>query len=171
MDDVVVLAFSSLRSDPIQHRKWRRLREMHTYSAPTTPPSRSSEIWWSGRWDQQHDGVVSMVESMRRQGFACLRGGERTEKGGFRKRAAASRKLDQPKPRRCGPFYSRPILHQGLGHAGLLPPAIASLGANMPGTSMQWRGVHDRVWLMWPGLAPGPAALGPTSQGPAGHPC
>jgi hypothetical protein len=65
MDDVVVLAVFSSRSDPIQRRKWRRLREMHTYSAPTTPPSRSSEIWWSGRWDQQHDGVVSMVESMR----------------------------------------------------------------------------------------------------------
>jgi hypothetical protein len=34
-----------------------------------------------------------MVESMHRQGFACLRGERRTEKRGFRKRAAASRKL------------------------------------------------------------------------------
>jgi hypothetical protein len=25
---------------------------------------------WSGRWDQQHDGVVLMVESIYRQGFA-----------------------------------------------------------------------------------------------------
>jgi hypothetical protein len=33
-----------------------------------------------------------MVESFRRQGFACLRGGERTEKGGFRKRAAVPQK-------------------------------------------------------------------------------
>jgi hypothetical protein len=90
--DVVVLAFSSSRSDPILRRKWRRLRELHTYSAPTTPPSRSSEIWWSSRWDRQHDGVVSMVESFRRQGFACLRGGKRTEKGGFRKRAAVPQK-------------------------------------------------------------------------------
>jgi hypothetical protein len=81
MDDVVVLAFSFSRSDPIQRRKWRCLREMHTYSAPMTPPSRSSEIWWSDRWDRQHNGVVSMVESMHRQGFACLRGGRRTEKG------------------------------------------------------------------------------------------
>jgi hypothetical protein len=89
---VVVLVVSSSRSDPILRRKWRRLRELHTYSAPTTPPSRSSEIWWSGSWDRQHDGVVSMVESIRRQGFACLRGGERTEKGGFRKRAAASQR-------------------------------------------------------------------------------
>jgi hypothetical protein len=37
VDDVVVLAFSSLRSDPIQRHKWRRLWEMHTYNAPTTP--------------------------------------------------------------------------------------------------------------------------------------
>jgi hypothetical protein len=66
VDDVVILAFSSSRSDPIQRRRWRRLREMHTYSTPTTPPSRSSEIWWSDRWDRQHDGVISMVESMRR---------------------------------------------------------------------------------------------------------
>jgi hypothetical protein len=66
MDDVVVLAFSSPRSDLSQRRKWRCLQEMHTYSAPTTPPSWSSEIWWSGRWDRQHDGVVSMVESMHR---------------------------------------------------------------------------------------------------------
>jgi hypothetical protein len=93
MEDVVVLAFSSSRFDPIQRRKWRRLQEMHTYNAPTTPPSRSSEIWWSGRWDRQHDVVVSMVESMRRQGFACLRGGRKTEKGGFGNRAAAPRKF------------------------------------------------------------------------------
>jgi hypothetical protein len=110
MDDVVVLAFSSSRSDPIQRCKWRRLREMHTYSAPTTPPSRSSEIWWSGRWDRQHDSVVSMVESMRRQGFACLRGGRRTEKEGFRNRAAAPRKLGHTKPVAPCSFYSRSIL-------------------------------------------------------------
>jgi hypothetical protein len=30
---------------------------------------------------------------MRQQGFACLRGGRKKEKGGFRKWAAASRKL------------------------------------------------------------------------------
>jgi hypothetical protein len=95
VDGVVVLAVSSSRSEPIQRRKWQRLREMHTYSAPTTPPSRSSEILWSGRWDRQHDGMVSMVESMRRHGFACLRGGRRTEKWGFRNRAAAPHKLGQ----------------------------------------------------------------------------
>jgi hypothetical protein len=42
---------------------------MHTYSATTTPPTRSSEIWWSGRWDQQHDSVVLMVENICGQGF------------------------------------------------------------------------------------------------------
>jgi hypothetical protein len=40
------------------------------YSAATTPPPWSSKVWWSGRWDQQHDGVVLMVESICRQGFA-----------------------------------------------------------------------------------------------------
>jgi hypothetical protein len=48
VDDVVVLAVSSSRSEPIQHRKWQRLREMHTCSTPTTPPPQTSEIWWSG---------------------------------------------------------------------------------------------------------------------------
>jgi hypothetical protein len=85
-------------SDLIQHRKWRRLREMHTCSTPTTLPPWSSEIWWSGRWDRQHDSVVSMVESFCRQGFACLRGGRRTVKRGFRLRAAPPRKLDLPRP-------------------------------------------------------------------------
>jgi hypothetical protein len=113
VDDVVVLAISSSRSDPIQRRKWRRLREMHMYSAPTTPPSRSSKIWWSGRWDRHHDGVVSMVESMLRQGFACLRGGRRTEKGGFRKRAAASRKLGLPAAGRSVSFYKHRTLGAG----------------------------------------------------------
>jgi hypothetical protein len=39
----------------------------------TTPASRSSEAWWSGRWDQQHDGVVHMMESICGQGFAYMR--------------------------------------------------------------------------------------------------
>jgi hypothetical protein len=69
----------TIRSD--QRCKWRCLRVMHTYSAPMTPPSWYSEIWWSGRWDRQHDGMVSMVESMRRQSYACLRGEKRTKKG------------------------------------------------------------------------------------------
>jgi hypothetical protein len=63
MDDVVVLAVSSPRSDPIQHRKLRRLREMHTYGATTSPPSLVQQVWWRDRLDQQHDGVVLMVES------------------------------------------------------------------------------------------------------------
>jgi hypothetical protein len=59
---------------------------------------RSSEIWWSGRWDWQHKGVVPMVESIRRQGFTCLRGERWTEKGGFRNRATDPRRLGQTKP-------------------------------------------------------------------------
>jgi hypothetical protein len=46
---------------------------MHTYSAATTPPPWSSKVQWSGRWDQQHDGVVLMVESICGQGFAYAR--------------------------------------------------------------------------------------------------
>jgi hypothetical protein len=107
VEDVVVLAISSSRSDPIQRLKWRRLREMHTYNAPMTLPSWSREIWWSGKWDRQHDGMVSMVDSMRRQGFAYLHGGERTEKGGFRNRAAAPQKLGLQKPLASWPFYKR----------------------------------------------------------------
>jgi hypothetical protein len=63
VDDVVVLAVSSPRSDPIQRRKWRRLREMHTYGAVTSPPSLVQQVWWRDRLDLQHDGVVLMVES------------------------------------------------------------------------------------------------------------
>jgi hypothetical protein len=43
------------------------------YRATTPPPPRSSKVWWSGRWDQQHDGVVLMVESICGQGFAYTR--------------------------------------------------------------------------------------------------
>jgi hypothetical protein len=38
-----------------------------------TPPPQSSKVRWSGRWDQQHDGVVLMVESVCGQGFAYAR--------------------------------------------------------------------------------------------------
>jgi hypothetical protein len=67
---VVVLAYPP--RDPIRSKRHngRRLRALHTYIASTTPPPRSSKARWSGRWDQQHDGVVFMVESIRRQGFA-----------------------------------------------------------------------------------------------------
>jgi hypothetical protein len=63
MDDVVVLAVSSPRSDPIQRRKWRRLREMHTYGAAMSPPSLVQQVCWRDRLDQQHDGVVLIVEN------------------------------------------------------------------------------------------------------------
>jgi hypothetical protein len=46
---------------------------MHMYSATMSPPPRSSKVRWSGRYDQQHDGVVLMVESICGQGFAYAR--------------------------------------------------------------------------------------------------
>src|SRR3954462_2632049 len=58
MVDVVVLAVSSSRSDPILRRKWRRLREMHTYGTATSPPSLVQQVGWRDGLDLQHDGVV-----------------------------------------------------------------------------------------------------------------
>jgi hypothetical protein len=72
MVGVVVLA--SPPRDPIRskrHNGWR-LRALHTYNA-STPPPRFSKVRWSGRWDQQHDGVVLMVEGICGQGFAYVR--------------------------------------------------------------------------------------------------
>jgi hypothetical protein len=82
MDDVVVLAFFSLRSDPIQRRKWRRLREMHTYGTSTSPPSLVQQVCWRDRLDQQHDGVVLMVENFfSRASPTCSRERERDVEG------------------------------------------------------------------------------------------
>jgi hypothetical protein len=39
------------------------------YSATTPPAPWSSKVQWSGRWDEQHDSVVLMVESICGQGF------------------------------------------------------------------------------------------------------
>jgi hypothetical protein len=35
---------------------------MHTYGAVMSPPSLVQQVWWRDRLDQQHDGVVLMVE-------------------------------------------------------------------------------------------------------------
>src|SRR3954463_11633347 len=56
--DVVVLAVSSSRSDPILRRKWRRLREMHTYGSVTSPPSLVQQVGWRDGLDLQHDDVM-----------------------------------------------------------------------------------------------------------------
>jgi hypothetical protein len=64
---------SSSRSDLIQAPQRARLRALHTYIATTPPPPQSSEMRCNGRWDQQHDGVVLMVESICGQGFAYAR--------------------------------------------------------------------------------------------------
>jgi hypothetical protein len=72
MNVVGVVVLASPPRDPIRSKRHngRCLRALHTYSAMTTPPPRSSKARWSGRWDQQHDGMVLMVESIRGQGFA-----------------------------------------------------------------------------------------------------
>jgi hypothetical protein len=75
MNVVGVVILASPPRDPIRSKRHnrRRLRALHTYSTTTTPPPRSSKAWWSGRWDQQHDSVVLMVESICRQDFAYAR--------------------------------------------------------------------------------------------------
>jgi hypothetical protein len=75
MNVVGVVVLASPPRDPIRSKRHngRRLRALHTYRAATTPPPRSSKARWSGRWDQQHDGVVLMVDSICEQGFAYAR--------------------------------------------------------------------------------------------------
>jgi hypothetical protein len=73
MNVVGIVVLASPPRDPFQSKRHngRRLRVLHTYSATTPPPPRSRKVWWSGRWYQQHDGVVLMVEKFL-QGFAKL---------------------------------------------------------------------------------------------------
>jgi hypothetical protein len=74
VDDVVILAVSSSRSNLIQRRKWRHLREMHTYGVAMSPPSLVQQVWWRNRLDQHHDGVVLMVENFcSRTSHTCSR--------------------------------------------------------------------------------------------------
>jgi hypothetical protein len=72
MNMVSVVVLASPPRDPIRSKchNGRHLRALHMYRATTTPPPRSSKVWWSGRWDQQHDGMVLIVESICGQGFA-----------------------------------------------------------------------------------------------------
>jgi hypothetical protein len=76
MNVVGVVVLASPPRDLIRSKRHneRRLQAIHTYSAATPPPPpRSSKVRWSGRWDQQHDGVVLMVESICGQSFAYAR--------------------------------------------------------------------------------------------------
>jgi hypothetical protein len=75
MNVVGVVVLASPPREPIRSKRHngRHLRALYTYSAATTPPPWSSKVRWSGRWDQQHDGVVPMVESIYGQGFADAR--------------------------------------------------------------------------------------------------
>jgi hypothetical protein len=54
---------------------------------------------WSGRWDQQHDGVVLMVESICGQGFAYARKVEEKGKKNLVKLEATSYKRDSRQQR------------------------------------------------------------------------
>jgi hypothetical protein len=89
MNLVGVVVLASPPRDPIRSKRHngRRLRALHTYGAVTTPPTWSSKVWWSGRWDQKHDGVVLIVESICRQGFAYARRWKKTGKRSSQTRA------------------------------------------------------------------------------------
>jgi hypothetical protein len=75
MNVVGVVILASPPRDPIRSKchNGRRLRVLHTYSAMTSHPPWSSKVRWSSRWDQQHNSVVLMVESIYGQGFAYAR--------------------------------------------------------------------------------------------------
>jgi hypothetical protein len=75
MNVVGVVILASPPCNPIRSKRHNGqcLRALHTYSATTSPPPWSSKVRWSGRWDQQHDGVVLMVESICGQGFSYAR--------------------------------------------------------------------------------------------------
>jgi hypothetical protein len=70
---VVILASPPRNLIRSKRHNGRRLRALHTYSTAMSPPPRSSKVRWSGRWDQQYDDMVLMVESIRGQGFAYAR--------------------------------------------------------------------------------------------------
>jgi hypothetical protein len=77
---------------------------------------------WSDRWDQQHDGVVLMVENICGQGFTYTHdveedwtkylvklGLEKTT-GETTDSAAAENYFSVPRPVRCWSFYSRSLV-------------------------------------------------------------
>jgi hypothetical protein len=70
---VVVLASPPCVLIRSKRHNGRRLRALHTYSALMSPFPWSSKAWWSGRWDQQHDDVVLMIDSICEQDFAYAR--------------------------------------------------------------------------------------------------
>jgi hypothetical protein len=96
MNVVGIVVLASPPRDPIRSKRHngRHLRAMHTYSAPTSPPPRSNKVRWSGRWDQQHDDVELMVESICGHGFAYARKVEEDRQKSSQTRARKSYKRD-----------------------------------------------------------------------------
>src|SRR3954471_4844408 len=115
MIDVVVLAFSSSRSDPIQRRKWRCLREMHTYGTSTSPPSSFQQVGWRYRLDLQHDGVVQRWRVSAAGLRLCAVAGEREIW-----RAAGRRLGFKEGWRRGAPL---PSIYRGLAGPPVPPPS------------------------------------------------
>jgi hypothetical protein len=111
MNVVGVVVLASPPRDPIRSKchNGQRLRASHTYRATTTPPPWSSMARWSGRWDQQHDGVVLMGESMCGQDFAYTREVEE-----YRQRSSQTRERKYYKKRRRRRLKQFSILGQNL---------------------------------------------------------
>jgi hypothetical protein len=182
MNVVSVVVLASPPRDPIRskHHNGRRLRALHTYSAPTSPPPRSSKVWWSGRWDQKHDGVVLMVESICRQGFAysCEVEERRQkvvklelEKATYETSdsMAADQKLT-PKLRRCHPFIGGQEACEPS--MGLFPSTKAKLEPHVRSGSIlaaDWeRSAPGVSWRARPSLAMRPARRESSAGGPGG---
>jgi hypothetical protein len=156
MNVVGVVILASPPHDPIQSKRHngRRLRALHTYSATTTPPLWSSKVRWSGRWDQQHDGVVLMVESICRQDFAYAREVEKdwqkklvkTKATRYQREAAVAKNLSAPAHAVSLPFI-------GVRHKTALeywPPKIRSISS----IHRVWRWLLTHAIMMTAGIDP-----------------
>jgi hypothetical protein len=109
MNVVGVVVLASPPHDPIRSKRHngRRLLALHTYSTTTTPPPRSSKVRWSGRWDQQHDGVVLMMKSICGQDFAYARKVEEDRQKSNQTRARKYYKSNRRRLRLKTDFRSR----------------------------------------------------------------
>jgi hypothetical protein len=87
---------------------------------------------------------------MRRQGFACLRGGRRTGKRGFRNRAAAPQGLGQTYRRRPESFYKR--VNKQLGVRAKLICCSSRARCLAGSNSWSMLGVAAASVEAWPGL-------------------
>jgi hypothetical protein len=183
MNVVGVVVIASPPRDLIwsKHHNGRHLQVLHMYSAATTPPPWSSKARWSGRWDQQHNGVVLMVENICGQGFAYAReveedmqkSSQTRAKRSYRKNTSVTARAEPIQsfaPVWCSPFYSgwkREMQDSLLGvhddwSSDDLPGNLLEIATSA---------CQSRHWPRWPRAeraTPGP--VGQLLAGPVGLP-